>query len=69
MQRNRLKSHLLDNPSLKAHLPAAVQAAYENARIEAAAETDQDEAVFPEVCAWSPEQILAPDFWPDQAPS
>jgi len=67
VQRNRLKTHLGDNPSLKPQLPASIQAAYENARIEAAAETDLDESVFPEVCAWSSEQILAPDFWPDRA--
>jgi hypothetical protein len=68
VQRNRLKSHLLCNPSLNVQLPAAIEAAYENARIEAATETGQDEAMFPEACAWSPEQVLAPGFWPDHAP-
>ena len=67
VQRNRLNSHLADNPSLKPQLPVAIQAAYENARIEAAAETDLDEAVFPEACAWLFEQIIDPAFWPDQA--
>jgi hypothetical protein len=67
VQRNHLKTHLADNPSLKPLLPASVQAAYENAKIEAAAETDLDEALFPEVCAWSFEQIMDPEFWPDRA--
>src|SRR3954470_14123897 len=59
VQRNRLKTHLGDNPSVKPQLPASVQAEYENARIEAASEPALDESVFPEVCAWSSEQILA----------
>jgi hypothetical protein len=66
VQRNRLDSHLADNPSLKPLLPAAIQAAYENAKIEAAGETELDEAVFPEVCAWSFEQFADPAFWPER---
>jgi hypothetical protein len=69
VQRNRLESHLADNPSLKALLPAVIRAAYENARIESATETDLDEAIFPDDCAWSFEQIMDPAFWPDTAPS
>ena len=67
VQRNHIKTHLADNPSLRPQLAAAIQAAYENARIEAAAETDLDEAGFPEACVWSSEQIMDPAFWPDQA--
>ena len=67
VQRNRLKTHLADNPSLKPQLQASVEAAYENARIEAAAETGLDETVFPEMCAWTPDEALAPGFWPDGA--
>ena len=67
VQRNRLNLHLADNPSLKPLLPAAIQAAYENAKIEASAETDLDETVFPEACTWLFEQIMDPAFWPDQA--
>jgi hypothetical protein len=66
VQRNHLETHLVDNPSLKAQLAAAIRAAYENAKIEAAGETDLEESVFPEVCAWSPEQIFSPGFWPDR---
>ena len=67
VQRNRLNSHLADNPSLKPQIPASIQAAYVNARIEAAEETDLDETVFPEVCAWVFEQVMDPAFWPDMA--
>ena len=66
VQRIRLDSHLADNPSLKSLLPAAIEAAYKSARIEAAGETDLDEAVFPEACAWLFEQIVSPDFWPER---
>ena len=69
VQRNHLKTHLADNPSLKSQLGAAVRLAYENARLEAAAEADIDESVFPEVCAWSPTQILDSGFWPDREAS
>ena len=65
VQRNRLESHLGDNPSLKALLPSAIKVSYENARIEAATETDLDEGTFPVVCAWSFDQIMDPAFWPD----
>jgi Domain of unknown function DUF29 len=65
VQRNHLETHLADNPSLKSQLAAAIRLAYENAKLEAAAETDLDESVFPEFCAWSPQQILASKFWPD----
>ena len=65
VQRNRLDSHMDDNPSLKAQLLAAISVAYENAKIEAAAETDMDEAVFPASCPWSAEQIFDRHFWPD----
>ena len=67
MQRNHLETHLADNPSLKPLLPDAIAAAYENARIEAATETDLDEAAFPEACAWPFEQIVDPAFWPDRS--
>ena len=65
VQRNRLKTHLAGNPSLRPQLPAAIEAAYENARIEASAETDLDETLFPEACMWSSGQIMDPAFWPD----
>jgi hypothetical protein len=66
VQRNRLMSHLADNPSLKRLIPQTIEAAYGNARIEAAEETGLDEALFPETCPWVFEQIVDPAFWPDR---
>ena len=66
VQRNHLKTHLADNPSLRPQVSTAIEAAYENARIEASAETDMDEAVFPDACIWSSDQLMDPAFWPDR---
>jgi hypothetical protein len=62
--RDRLSSHLDDNPSLKASLPAAVSEAYRYARRDAARQTRLDEGRFPAVCPWTFEQMMDPDFWP-----
>ena len=67
VQRNHLKLHLSDNPSLRPQLAAAIEAIWETARIEAAEETEIDEAAFPEACGWTAEQIMDPTFWPDAA--
>jgi len=66
-QRRALADHLMDNPSLKARFAEAVARAYEDARGEAYAETGLPEAMFPATCAWSADQIMASDFWPDPA--
>ncbi len=64
VQRRDLADHMLDNPSLNAVLPQAIEQAYGNAVIEAAVETNLLETTFPETCAWSFDQIVNPDFWP-----
>ncbi len=67
--RDKLSSHLDDNPSLKAKLPAAVAEGYRYARRDAARQTKVDEAVFPTVCPWTFEQMMDPEFWPGEAAS
>ncbi|GAB0116421.1 DUF29 domain-containing protein [Acidisoma sp. 7E03] len=64
VQRNLLSDHLEDNPSLKAMLSQAIARAYENAVIEAAAETRLASSAFPGTCPWTFAQIMDPDFWP-----
>ena len=66
VQRRDLTIHLADNPSLKARLPEAIDQAYGNAVIEAAAETNCPEETFPQACPWSFEQIMDELFWPDK---
>jgi len=68
VQRIGLDSHLRDNPSLKSILGEAIAEAFRVAKIEAENETGLAEDSFPEVCAWSFEQVMADDFWPGSGP-
>lgn len=65
VQRRDLTRHLADNPSLKAKLNESIADAYGDAVIQAGAETDLPEEVFPAVCPWSFERMMAEDFWPE----
>jgi hypothetical protein len=67
VQRIKLVDHLADNPSLKSQIPGAIVAAYRVGRIEAAAETGFGQAAFPQSCPWTWQEIMDPDFWPEQA--
>ena len=66
VQRRDIARHLTRNPSLKPHVPEAVSYAYENARIEAAAETGIAEETFPVACPWPFETLIDAGFWPDR---
>jgi len=50
---------LTDNPGLKPRIAEAIARAYRKARIEAAKETGLDEAVFPETCGYSHDEIVS----------
>ena len=41
-------------------------AAYRNAILGAARETNLERSVFPVACPWSFEQIMDPDFYPEE---
>jgi hypothetical protein len=62
VQRNNLADVLADNPGLKSRLTEALERAYRDARIEAAQETDLDDATFPDKCPYSFEAITSRDF-------
>jgi hypothetical protein len=64
-QRIRLRSHLNDNPSLKAKLDEAYAEAYPLAVIGAARETGLPEAAFPKSAPYRFEQTVDDTFWPD----
>lgn len=66
VQRRDIARHMGRNPSLKPKLPDSLDYSYENAVIEAASETGLAEETFPAVCPWTYEQIVDPDFWPQQ---
>ena len=65
VQRNGIRRHIADNPSLKPLIPSAMNDAYADAVIEAAEETKLSESTFPLACAWSYEQVADSGFWPD----
>jgi hypothetical protein len=65
-QRNQLEDHLGDNPSLRSTLGEATAAAYRNAILGAARETSLERSVFPLACPWSFEQLINPDFYPEE---
>jgi len=65
VQRRDLTVHLVDNPSLKAKVPEAIEQAYGNALIQAADETGLPESTFPAECPWSFETIMDAEFWPE----
>ncbi|MDQ5770479.1 DUF29 domain-containing protein [Thiothrix subterranea] len=64
-QRRRIAKHIGKNPSLKAKLDETYLDAYDDARNSAALETGLDLATFPELCQWSFEQAMNPEFMPD----
>jgi hypothetical protein len=65
VQRKHVAKVLRKNPGLKPRTDEAATEAYDVARLEAAGETDMDEAAFPQDCPYSWEQIMQrPIDWP-----
>jgi hypothetical protein len=64
-QRLRIRSHLEDNPSLKALLESAIVESYALAVIIAQRETGFDENAFPSSCPWPFERFMEEGFWPE----
>lgn len=56
--RFRVKKVLSKNPSLKHKLPEIFKDAYFSARLEAIAETGEDEKIFPKKCPWTFDEIM-----------
>lgn len=64
-QRLQLENQLEDNPSLQSYLIAAVNKAYPKAVKFATKETHLKASTFPTNCAYTIEQLLDYDFYPD----
>ena len=64
IQRRDLTRHMADNPSLKAKLGEAIDAAYGDALLLAAAETGLPESTFPTECPWTFAEMMDDAFWP-----
>ena len=67
VQRNELKYHLKNNPSLNNAETSqdAFEHAYSVAILKAAKETKLSYKAFPENCEWSLQQVLNDDFLPN----
>ena len=64
-QRIQIKLLLSDSPSLKAYLEEVFLTAYELGLALAIRETELGEQVFPEICAYTPQQALNCEFLPE----
>ncbi len=62
--RRRINDDLKDSPSLVPYLQEVFAECYTNAREQAADETDLPLTTFPEVCPYTIERSLNPDFLP-----
>ena len=64
-QRIRIRKLLKASPSLRSFLEESVDECYQDARLQAEAETGLSIIVFPEVCEYTIEQILSVEFLSD----
>ena len=64
-QRRRLRSHLADNPSLRAKLPEAFGEGFELGLIAAQRETGLQRPAFPAINPWTVELALEEGYYPE----
>jgi hypothetical protein len=64
-QRDQIEAILEDSPSLRPVIAEALSRAYKKARTVAADETGLSETTFPDTCPFTPDQILAEGFLPE----
>ena len=65
-QRTRIARVTRDSPSLRDYPAEILQSEYEIARTKASMETTVFLNLFPEACPYTIEQVLDPDFLPDE---
>ncbi len=64
-QRKQLAGLLSDSPSLRPQLQDELQDSYISASLLAPGDTGLAEALFPEQCPFSIDQLIDPDYWAD----
>ncbi len=64
-QRTRIRKLLQASPSLRSSLEESMDECYQDARLQAEAETGLAIVIFPEVCEYAIEEILSVEFLPD----
>jgi hypothetical protein len=62
--RTQIELAIEDSPSLRSYPAEQVEASYQRARRQAARQTGIEITVFPEVCPYALEQVLAEDWLP-----
>ena len=68
-QRRRIARRLLASPSLAGYPAEVLAEEYADARFSAADETGLAVTAFPEMCPFTIDQALDPDFWPEAPPA
>lgn len=66
-QRSRLLRRIRKSPSLRNYPLEVVAEEYQAARLKATGETGLADDAFPAACPFTIEQILDPDFYPEEA--
>lgn len=64
-QRDKIKDHILEKPSLKSYLEVAFEKGYKYGTLLAAKETKLSRKAFPKICEWTIEQVLDDEFYPN----
>ncbi len=64
-QRDKIKDHIAENPSLKSYLETAFEKGYKYGVLLAARETKLSRKAFPQKCEWTLEQVLSDEFFPN----
>jgi hypothetical protein len=63
--RTQIELAIEDSPSLKSYPTEQLEKSYQRARRQAANQTHMEISVFPEVCPYLPEWVLAEDWLPE----
>jgi hypothetical protein len=64
-QRSRISDKIVESPSLRSYPKKILQSAYRLAHAQAEDETGLPFESFPDVCPFTVEEILDPDFYPE----
>lgn len=64
--RSRVNQLVSESPSLRRYPGEILASEYHIARLKAVAETGLPERAFPKDCPFTIEQVLDPNFWPDE---
>jgi hypothetical protein len=68
-QRDIIAEIVRTSPSLQDYPSHVLQTIYVGATVSASEETGLAVSVFPEECLFTPEQVLDPEFWPEDTAS